>query len=64
MVGKILTMVGIGVATAVGEEIANGMQKPNVAKWIALGGGTGTALMSLGLVVEVIDTVASCFGKY
>lgn len=62
MVGIIISMVSVGVATAVGEEVLSAMGKVSEAKWVRVGGTTATAGLGLGLVVKLIGQVKSAFG--
>ena len=50
MAGTLIAMTGIGVATAVAEEILVSLQKTNLAKWVKVGGVTGTALVGVSII--------------
>lgn len=60
--GILVTMISAGVITAVGEEVCTVMNKPEIAKWIKVGGVTLTAGLGIGLVIDLLNKVKSAFG--
>jgi Na+-driven multidrug efflux pump len=58
----LITMVGAGVITAVGEEVTNAMGKGDIARWIKVGGVSLVAGLGIGLVIKLITQVKTAFG--
>lgn len=61
MTGVLVTMVSAGVITAVGEEVCTILGKPEIGKWIKVGGVSLTAGLGIGLVVQLVNKTTSAF---
>lgn len=59
----IVTMIGIGVCTAVGEEVCNAMGKGDIARWLKVGGVSLAALLALGIVISLINQTQQAFAS-
>lgn len=61
MTGILITMVSAGVITAVGEEVCTVLGKPEIAKWIKVGGVSLTAGLGIGLVIKLVNQTKEAF---
>lgn len=57
----LLTMIGVGICTAIGEEVCNAMGKGDIARWLKVGGVSLAALMSLNIVLKLITQTKQVF---
>lgn len=63
MTGILITMISAGVITAVGEEVCSALGKPDIGKWIKVGGVSLTAGLGVGLVITLVNQVTEAFGR-
>ena len=51
----IITLGGLGVATAVGEKISNAIGQTEIATYIKVGGTSGAGIVAIGLVYKLLS---------
>lgn len=58
-IGTILTMLGIGVGSAVGEKVLNAFGKSDMASFVNIAGLTGIGGTAVYMVVDLINKLRS-----
>lgn len=57
-VGMIITMTSIGVASTIGEKLLNAFGKSDMASFCNIAGLCGLGISAVGIVINLINTVA------
>ena len=58
-IGTIITMVGVGVGTAIGEKVLNCMGKTDLASFVNIAGLSGVGATAVYFVVDLINKLRS-----
>lgn len=58
-VGMIVTMAGIGVASAIGEKVLISFGKSEMASFLNITGLCGIGLTAIGIVVKLLSMLSS-----
>lgn len=58
-IGTIITMVGVGVGTAIGEKVLNSMGKTDLASFVNIAGLSGVGATAVYFVVDLINKLRS-----
>lgn len=58
-IGTIITMLSIGVGTAIGEKVLNAFGKPDMASFINIAGLSGLGATAVYFIVELITKLGT-----